>query len=162
MDDKDKVVAHQVKQYASKLKKISSHPLVASFREEGWTTKTFGFKDENKKKYIGYIRGINYGWALAIQQEEQEVFADLKRMQKFAVILLIVTVAIVLSVAWVSARAVAKPIKKLTEVAERMSQGDLNMKINISSRDEIGLLAQSIKLMQTSLRLAMERLRQKR
>jgi len=162
VDDKDKVVAHQVKQYASKLKKISSHPLVASFREEGWTTKTFGFKDENRKKYIGHIRGINYGWALAIQQEEQEVFADLKRMQKFAVILLIVTVAIVLLVAWVSARAVATPIKKLTEVAERMSQGDLNMKINISSRDEIGLLAQSIKLMQTSLRLAMERLRQKR
>ena len=162
VDDKDKVVAHQVKQYALKLKKISSHPLVASFREEGWTTKTFGFKDENKKKYIGHIRGINYGWALAIQQEEQEVFADLKRMQKFAVILLIVTVVIVLLIAWISARAVATPIKKLTEVAERMSLGDLNMKINISSRDEIGLLAQAIKLMQTSLRLAMERLRQKR
>jgi len=162
VDDKDKVVAHQVKQYSLKLKKISSHPLVASFREEGWTTKTFGFKDENKKKYIGHIRGINYGWALAIQQEEQEVFADLKRMQKFAVILLIVTVVIVLLIAWISARAVATPIKKLTEVAERMSLGDLNMKINISSKDEIGLLAQAIKLMQTSLRLAMERLRQKR
>ena len=162
VDDKDKVVAHQVKQYASKLKKISSHPLVVSFREKGWTTKTFGFKDENKKKYIGHIRGINYGWALAIQQEEQEVFADLKRMQKFAIILLVVTIVIVLLIAWISARTVATPIKKLTEVAERMSLGDLNMKINISSRDEIGLLAQAIKLMQTSLRLAMERLRQKR
>jgi methyl-accepting chemotaxis protein len=162
VDDKDKVVAHQAKQYESKLKKISSHPLVASFRKEGWTTKTFGFIDENKKKYIGHIRGINYGWALAIQQEEQEVFADLKRMQKFAVTLLILTVAIVLLIAWISARAVATPIKKLTEVAERMSLGDLNMKINISSRDEIGLMAQAIKLMQTSLRLAMKRLRQKR
>ena len=162
VDDKDKVVAHQINQYALKLKKISSHPLVASFRKEGWTTKTFGFKDENKKDYIGHIRGINYGWALAIQQEEQEVFTDLKRMQKFAVVLLISTVVIVLLIAWISARAVATPIKKLTEVAERMSLGDLNMKINISSRDEIGLLAQAIKLMQTSLRLAMERLRQKR
>jgi methyl-accepting chemotaxis protein len=162
VDDKDKVVAHQNKQYALKLKKISSHPLVVSFREEGWTTKTFGYKDENKKKYIGHIRGINYGWALAIQQEEQEVFADLKQMQKFAIILLIVTVVIVLLIAWISARTVATPIKKLTEVAERMSLGDLNMKINISSRDEIGLLAQAIKLMQTSLRLAMQRLRQKR
>ena len=83
-------------------------------------------------------------------------------MQRFALILLFTTVVIVLLIAWVSARAVATPIKKLTEVAERMSLGDLNMKINISSKDEIGLLAQAIKLMQTSLRLAMERLRQKR
>jgi len=36
------------------------------------------------------------------------------------------------------------------------------MKINIPSTDEIGFLGQAIKRMQTSLRLAMERLRQKR
>jgi methyl-accepting chemotaxis protein len=162
VDDKDKVVAHQVKQYVLKQKNLSSHPLVESFRKGGWTTKTFPFKDENRKKYIGHIRGINYGWALAIQQEEQEVFASLKRIQKFAVILLILTIALVLLIAWISARAVVTPIKKLTEVAERMSLGDLNMKINIPSKDEIGLLAQAIKRMQTSLRLAMERLRQKR
>jgi methyl-accepting chemotaxis protein len=162
VDDKDKVVAHQVKQYAIKQKKLSSHPLVASLRKGGWTTKTFVFKDENRRNYIGHIRGINYGWALAIQQEEQEVFSGLKRIQKFAVTLLILTIALVFLIAWISARAVVTPIKKLTEVAERMSLGDLNMKINIPSKDEIGLLAQAIKRMQTSLRLAMERLRQKR
>ena len=162
VDDKDKVVAHQVKHYALTQKNLSSHPLVASFRKGGWTTKTFVFKDENKKKYMGHIRRINYGWALAIQQEEQEVFDSLKRIQKFATTLLIVTIMIVLLIAWISAKAVVSPIKKLTEVAERMSLGDLNMKINIPSKDEIGFLAQAIKRMQTSLRLAMDRLRQKR
>jgi len=162
VDDKNKVVAHQVKKYALKQKILNSHPLVESFRKGGWTTKTFPFKDENGKKYIGHIRGINYGWALAIQQEEREVFSSLKRIQKFAVILLILTIVLVLLIAWISARAVVTPIKKLTEVAERMSLGDLNMKINIPSKDEIGHLGQAIKRMQTSLRLAMERLRQKR
>ena len=162
VDDKDKVVAHQVKHYALNQKNLSSHPLVASFRKGGWTTKTFVFKDENKKKYMGHIRRINYGWALAIQQEEQEVFDSLKRIQKFATTLLIVTIMLVLLIAWISAKAVVSPIKKLTEVAERMSLGDLNMKINIPSKDEIGFLAQAIKRMQTSLRLAMDRLRQKR
>lgn len=162
VDEKDKVVAHQVKQYALKQKKLSSHPLVAPFRKGGWTTKTFVFKDENRKNYMGHIRRINYGWALAIQQEEQEVFASLKRLQKFAVTLLIVTIVLVLLIAWISAKAIVTPIKKLTEVAERMSLGDLNMKINVPSTDEIGFLAQAIKRMQTSLHLAMERLRQKR
>ena len=76
--------------------------------------------------------------------------------------MLIVTIMLVLLIAWISAKAVVSPIKKLTEVAERMSLGDLNMKINIPSKDEIGFLAQAIKRMQTSLRLAMDRLRQKR
>ncbi len=162
VDDKDKVVAHQVNQYALNETKLTSHPLVASFRKGGWTTKTLVFKDKNKKKYMGHIRRINYGWALAIQQEEQEVFDSLKRIQKFATTLLIATIVLVLLIAWISAKAVVTPIKKLTEVAERMSLGDLNMKINIPSKDEIGFLAQAIKRMQTSLRLAMERLRQKR
>jgi methyl-accepting chemotaxis protein len=51
---------------------------------------------------------------------------------------------------------------KLTEAAERMSLGDLNAKIEVRSRDEIGLLAQALGRMQTSLRMAMERLRKKK
>jgi HAMP domain-containing protein len=37
-----------------------------------------------------------------------------------------------------SARTIVTPIAKLTDVAERMSLGDLNMQINIPSKDEIG------------------------
>jgi len=162
VDEKGKLVAHQLKEYLLTQKNLSSHPLIASFRKGGWITKTSSFKDTSGKTCIGHVRAIKYGWALAIQQDEKEVYAPLARVQKFAVILLITTLMLILFIAWISARAVVTPIKKLTEVAERMSLGDLNMKINIPSKDEIGLLAQAIKRMQTSLRLAMERLRQKR
>ena len=90
------------------------------------------------------------------------MFEPLKRVQNFAIILLVATIVIVSLIAWISARAIVTPITKLTDVAERMSLGDLNMQINIPSKDEIGLLAQAIKRMQTSLRLAMERLRRKK
>jgi HAMP domain-containing protein len=43
-----------------------------------------------------------------------------------------------------------------------MSLGDLNVKIEVQSRDEIGLLAQALGRMQTSLRMAMGRLRKKK
>jgi methyl-accepting chemotaxis protein len=65
-------------------------------------------------------------------------------------------------IAWFSARGLVNPIMKLTDVAERMSLGDMNVKIDVTSRDEIGLLAQAISRMQTSLRMAMERLRKKK
>ena len=71
-------------------------------------------------------------------------------------------ILLVAAIAWFSARAIVTPIMKLTDAAERMSLGDLNVKIDIKSKDEIGLLAQAIGRMQTSLRLAMSRLRKKR
>ena len=161
IDNKGKVVAHQRKQYVVKQKNLSLHPLIAAYREGKWTTKTLTF-EENGKPTLGHVRGIKYGWALALQQESQEVYAPLKRVRNFALSLLFVTFVLVTLIAFMSARTIVRPIMTLTDVAERMSLGDLNMQINVPSKDEIGLLAQAIKRMQTSLRLAMERLRKKR
>ena len=86
----------------------------------------------------------------------------MNRVKEFALILLGCTVLIVTIIAWLSARAIVTPIRKLTDAAERMSLGELNVKIDVKSRDEIGLLAQAVGRMQTSLRLAMNRLRRKR
>jgi methyl-accepting chemotaxis protein len=161
IDDKGKVVAHQRKQFVVTQKNLSRHPLIAAFRKGKWTTKTLTFNQDGKPT-LGHVRGIKYGWALALQQETREVYAPLKRVRNFAVSLLIVTIVLVSLIAFISARTIVRPIMTLTDVAERMSLGDLNMQINIPSKDEIGLLAQAIKRMQTSLRLAMERLRKKR
>jgi len=99
---------------------------------------------------------------LALQQDENEIFETLDIIQNFALTLLAVTVLLVVAIAWFSARALVTPIMKLTDAAERMSLGELNVKIDVQSRDEIGLLAQAIGRMQTSLRMAMNRLKKKR
>ncbi len=53
-------------------------------------------------------------------------------------------------------------IKSLTDVAERISIGDLEIEIETQSRDEIGELAEAISRMQDSIRLSIERLRRRR
>jgi methyl-accepting chemotaxis protein len=53
-------------------------------------------------------------------------------------------------------------IKSLTDVAERISIGDLEIEIETQSRDEIGELAEAISRMQESIRLSIERLRRRR
>jgi predicted Zn finger-like uncharacterized protein len=53
-------------------------------------------------------------------------------------------------------------IKSLTDVAERISIGDLGIEIETRSRDEIGELAEAISRMQDSIRLSIERLRKRR
>ncbi len=53
-------------------------------------------------------------------------------------------------------------IRHLTNVADRISVGELDAEIKIKSKDEIGNLADAIRRMQDSLRLSIERLRKKR
>ncbi len=53
-------------------------------------------------------------------------------------------------------------IKSLTEVADLISVGELEMEIDTKSKDEIGDLAEAIARMQDSIRLSIERLRRRR
>ncbi|NNL77174.1 MAG: HAMP domain-containing protein, partial [Desulfobacterales bacterium] len=149
VDEKGFVIAHPNRQYVVKRRNLNSHPLIAGFRKKGWRTITSKFKAQKNEPALGHVRSNNYGWALVLQQEDREVFADFNRTQEFALILLASTILLVVVIAWFSARAIVTPIMKLTDAAERMSLGELNVKIDIKSKDEIGLLAQAVGRMQT-------------
>lgn len=58
--------------------------------------------------------------------------------------------------------SLSKNIGKLTDAADRISIGELDVSIKISSKDEIGALADAIIRMQDSLRFSIERLRKRR
>jgi methyl-accepting chemotaxis protein len=162
VDEQGNVVSHPKQQYAEKRENLNNTPLISAFRKRGWTSITTPFAGENGQPVIGHARSNTYGWVLALQQDENEIFEPLDIIQNFALTLLAVTVLLVIAIAWFSARALVTPIMKLTDAAERMSLGELNVKIDVTSRDEIGLLAQAIGRMQTSLRMAMNRLKKKR
>jgi methyl-accepting chemotaxis protein len=130
VDEKGFVVSHPNKQYVSKRKNLNGHPLIAGFRKKGWRTITSNFNATDGETAFGHVRSNNYGWALVLQQQEGEVFAAYNRTQEFALILLASTVVLVLIIAWFSARAIVTPIMKLTDAAERMSLGELNVKMH--------------------------------
>lgn len=52
-----------------------------------------------------------------------------------------------------------RPIRRLTDSAERIAGGQLSTRIDIRSGDEIGMLAAAVNKLQTSLRIAMERMK---
>jgi methyl-accepting chemotaxis protein len=160
-DEKGKAVSHQNRNLVLTQSNMMSHPLVAEHQRRKGAF-SMHFINQNGKDALGYVIGNKYGWVLVVEQEAKEVFATLNRVQRFAVTLLMVTIVVVLLVSWMGSRALVRPIRELTQVAERMSMGELDIDINIRSKDEIGLLAQAIGRMQTSLRLAMERLRKRR
>jgi len=54
---------------------------------------------------------------------------------------------------------ITRPIRQMTVSAERISRGDLDQVVEVSSRDEIGILADTFNLMTSRLRDSMEGLR---
>ena len=78
------------------------------------------------------------------------------------VIILAVVLLILLAVIYVYSSSVVGPIRKLSDIADKISMGDLKAAIDIKSKGEIAVLAESIERMQTSVRAAIERLQKRR
>jgi HAMP domain-containing protein len=74
---------------------------------------------------------------------------------------LVLIVAILLTFILTFRALLVRPIMQLADAAAQMSVGDLNVEINVKSKNEIGLLVGAIERMQESLRLAMDRLRRR-
>ena len=73
-----------------------------------------------------------------------------------------VTLLLVAVVVLFYGRRLAGRIRSLTNIAERISIGELEADISTQAKDEIGELAESISRMQDSIRLSIERLRRRR
>jgi methyl-accepting chemotaxis protein len=159
VDQSGKAVAHQMEAFSQTEKNLSTHPLIANFKKGSVGMQRFL---ENEVPKIGFVRETKWNWKVAIQQDEDEVFALIRQANLFALVLLGATVFLVLVVATLSSRAIVRPIKKLTETAERISTGDLEVQIAVESENEIGELAAAISRMQDSIRIAIGRLKRTR
>ena len=160
VDVNGKVIAHQIPAFVQKEKDLSGHPLVqaASANQLG----LIEFTGSDGQAEIGFARKTQFGWILAIQQAQEEAFQSVTVVQTYALILLGITFVVVIIIALLASRAIVKPIRKLTEAANRISVGELDVVIETQSKDEIGDLAEAITRMQESIRLSIERLRRRR
>ena len=78
------------------------------------------------------------------------------------VIILIISMGAAVLIWTMTAKRITDPIIKLTDAAQKMSMGNLDIQIEVTSQDEIGSLAQAIKRMQKSLKMAIARMRKEK
>lgn len=123
---------------------------------------------EVREKVARFMYFAPWDWIIGVgtaQDEFMETASRLETSSKRSNIILLSVLIISLATAvlvWIFiAGRITQPIIMLTDAADRMSKGDLSIKIDIDSKDEIGSLATAIIRMQTSLKLAMERLLKK-
>jgi HAMP domain-containing protein len=73
-----------------------------------------------------------------------------------------VTLVILLMVIYFYSRSVVRPIRYLSQVADKISMGELDTPIRIKAKGEVGALAASIERMQASVKAAIERLQKRK
>lgn len=74
---------------------------------------------------------------------------------------LLLLTAVALAVSLVLSRMILTPIARLTDAANRISVGNLDLEIPIESKDEIGVLAEAFARMKVSMAFAIKQLRKR-
>ncbi|MGZ3567923.1 MAG: HAMP domain-containing protein [Thermodesulfobacteriota bacterium] len=97
-----------------------------------------------------------------MKQIERTYLEDYQgRIKIFYLVILGVIIVLLVSI-YFYARSAIHPIRYLSEVADKISMGELDTEIRVKGKGEVGVLAESIERMQISVRAAIERLQKRR
>ncbi len=121
------------------------------------------------KSIIEYYGATNgFGWKLnqivaaqMIYVPASQVFQEARQswITVMGIVLAVFTGAIFLVNRWLK-RYVVQPLNRMTQVAQAVSQGEMEAEFEQTNQDEIGSLAEAFRLMKTSLAIALDRLTQ--
>lgn len=98
-------------------------------------------------------------WGVIIEEPLSEVYASAYQVETIGIIIFISVAVLMLLINYLVSRQFTIPIKKLTEGASSISQGKLDTKITIRSKDELGSLAQSFNNMASNLSVILNQAR---
>lgn len=157
IDGKMFTVAHPDDKYLGNKEffKVDNQGLeeIASRMVRGETGTDF-FKLNGVEKGIAFAPIKLTGWSLAMVFESSKVMAPLKSIQKGSLWIGLIAVLLGLIINYFIATYIAKPIIKASKVVEKLAAGDFrehNDSLNITRRDEVGSLIQSINKMRKQL-----------
>ena len=155
----------------------------AGLKSQGPSSGYYNWKDPDGKirqkfMYITPIKGTNLFSAATTYIDEfskpaKAIVEKLNQIQKrytdeytakfriFYIVVLLVLV-ILLVVIYIYAFSIIRPIRLLSEIADKISMGDLKTAVDVKATGEVAVLAESIERMQTSVKAAIERLQRRR
>jgi signal transduction histidine kinase len=98
-------------------------------------------------KYIPSMK-----WGLVAKIDAREAFADVTNLRDLVLMILVIVFALSGVMAFSMAQSISRPIKRLTEGAAAIGSGNLDLKLAINQKDEIGRLSRSFEKMTRDLK----------
>ena len=113
---------------------------------------------EGGVEYISFCRLFDNGWLFSVQIPSREIFAEIEtRNYRFSLIIGLSFIFLLLLAFFLISRLVSHPLRKLTSGVAELGRGNLDKRIEILSKDEIGMLAAAFNKMTVDLKASIER-----
>lgn len=102
-------------------------------------------------KRLGYAPVEGTTWSLALAVMDSEVMAGVNQLRDLTILLSVVFILLGMAAVYIIARSITRPLKKLVTVADKLADCDLTGTVDITSKDEVGVLAKSFSVMNDNL-----------
>ena len=94
-----------------------------------------------------FLDFLGIRWGVLSEMDEAEVMKPVHDMEKMALSISTIIIAVVVMVAWYAARRVSQPISAMTEVMKRLSANDHSADVPYTGRhDEMGAMAAAVQV----------------
>ncbi len=118
--------------------------------------------DYREKPVLAIVEGLAAtGWGMVVKIDKAEAYAPVDRLRDILLAMAVVSVLAVVTVATIVVRGVCSPIDHLAGVAGRVAAGNLELRAEVTSRDEVGMLAATFNDMLARLHAGSQALEEK-
>jgi len=108
--------------------------------------------DYRGQRVLAATRYLNEtDWGLVVKIDEAEAFAPVAQLRNWLIVAGLLASVAIAGVSIYEARTITKPIRAVTDAANRISQGELSRRVEGSSNDEIGTLGRAVNQMAQGL-----------
>jgi nitrate/nitrite-specific signal transduction histidine kinase len=101
------------------------------------------------------------GWSVVLSQDLEEALRPVNQQTRSIMLLVMMIVGLATGGAVLLAQVIARPFNRLTGVATRVREGDLEARAEVNSNDEIGVLAAAFNNMTAELKQILQSLEQR-
>lgn len=112
---------------------------------ENISDQTISFKENGKGIYAAVADIPSTEWKVAMTVDAED-YLKTARKTAYTIIVLFTSIGVVLiSAMYIVAKSITRPLKRLTVLTDELASGNLNVEIDVKSKDEVGRLADSMK-----------------
>ena len=99
----------------------------------------------------GYRDYKGFGWILIVEHETKEIFVPIIKLRNGIIITSLAVIILAILIGFIISRSISRPVTKIRAATIEIGRGNLDAKIEISSKDEIGMLANTFNKMTEDL-----------
>lgn len=112
--------------------------------------------DNGERRYIGYATSKDTGWSVGLTISEKEVLAELSTFTWYTLGGFTAAALLLVVICYVTLRRLLRTIPQLLRKIKQIEQGDLTVKLDIQSNNEIGQIAAGLNSMVQKIQSMMQ------